>query len=721
MKKILVTGGAGYIGSVLCKKLLEQGYQVRVFDNLTFGKESISDLLSNENIEIIEGDLKDLDSFPNLLDDIHAVMHLAALSNDPTSDLDPRETLKINYEATKKLALSCKEKKIQRFIYSSSCSVYGAGLNEKLTEESAKLPVSVYAESKLKSEVALSSMMGESFAPCFLRNATAFGLSPRMRFDLVINIMTKFAIAKNKIYIMGGGKQWRPLVHISDIADAHIAVLEAPIEKIKGEAFNIGSNELNFQMESLAERVKACIPEIEVEKVIEDPDKRSYNVCFDKAEKVLGFKAKKTIEEGINEIKEAIQTGKISDPEDIKYYNLKVLKKNLEEKKERDFLPFALPLIGKEEEDEVLDSLRSGWITTGPKTKLFEEKLKAYLDCKYVVALNSCTGALHLSLVALGIGNGDEVITTPITFAATANIIINVGAKPVFVDIDKNNLNIDVEKIEQAITPKTKAIMPVDMAGQPCQLDKIVEIAKRHNLHVIEDAAHAIGAEYKGRKIGNIEGIITSCFSFYPIKNITTIEGGLVTTNDKELAEKIKILSLHGISKDAWNRYSDKGSIHWQILEPGFKYNMTDIQASLGLHQIKKLDNFIETRERYTKIYNEAFKDIPEIKTPSEIEDIKHSRHLYIIMLDLEKLKIDRDEFIRLMKEKGIGTGVHFISLHLQPYYKEKFGFQENDFPNAKHVSDRIVSLPLYPKMTVNNVQRVVDAVKNIINENKKY
>jgi len=634
--------------------------------------------------------------------------------------LDPRESLKVNYEATKKLAATCKENKIPRFLYSSSCSVYGAGLDEKLTEESMKIPVSVYADTKLKSEVALASMADDNFAPCFLRNATVFGLSPRMRFDLVINTMTKFAVTKKKISVFGGGKQWRPLIHVEDVSDAFIKVLEAPTEKIKGQAFNVGSNGLNFQMDILAECVKKYLPDTELEIVGEDNEKRSYNVSFDKIANVLGFRTKKTIEDGIKEIADAINSGLLGDTEDINYYNIKVLKQLIESEKTKPFLPFALPLIGKEEEDEVIDTLRSGWITTGPKTKLFEDIVRDRIGCKNTIALNSCTGALHLSLLGLGIGPGDEVITTPVTFAATANVIINVGAKPVFVDIDKDTLNIDTSKIEEKITERTKAIIPVDMAGQPCDLEKIIGIAKRYKLFVIEDSAHAIGAEYNNKKIGNIEGIDATCFSFYPIKNITTIEGGLVATNNEKLAEKIKILSLHGISKDAWNRYSDKGSPHWQILMPGFKYNMTDIQASLGIHQIKKLDDFINIREKYTKMYDSAFEDIPEITRPGEINNIRHARHLYIIILNLEMLKIDRDEFIALMKERRIGTGVHFISIHLHPYYKETLGFEEYDFPNAKYISDRIVSLPLYPKMTENDINRVIKSVKDIIEQKKK-
>src|SRR3989338_4831156 len=315
MKKILVTGGAGYIGSVLVRKLLERGYKVRIFDKLYFGKGPIEELLKNENLELIVGDIININSFPNLMDDIEAVIHLAAFSNDPTADLDPKDTLEVNYEATKKLGEISKEKKIKRFIYASSCSVYGIGVNDKLTEESIKKPVSLYAETKLMSENALLSMMDENFSPCFLRKATIFGLSPRMRFDLVINTLTKSAVIKKKINVFGGGKQWRPLLHVEDAADAYINILEAPIEKIKGQAFNVGSDDLNYQMEPLARCVEKCIPGTEVDIVLDDPDKRSYNVSFDKIVNVLNFKTKKTVEFGIREIADAITVQKIRNPD----------------------------------------------------------------------------------------------------------------------------------------------------------------------------------------------------------------------------------------------------------------------------------------------------------------------------------------------------------------------------------------------------------------------
>lgn len=383
-----------------------------------------------------------------------------------------------------------------------------------------------------------------------------------------------------------------------------------------------------------------------------------------------------------------------------------------------NFLPFARPLIEKEDIEEVVDTLKSDWLTTGPKTHLFEDEFANYIGCKYAVAVNSCTAALHISLAALGIGKGDEVITTPYTFISTVNVILQQGAIPVFVDIKPDTFNINPGLIKGKINDKTKAIVPVHFAGQPCEMEKIMKIAKDNNLMVIEDAAHAISAEYEGRKIGTI-GDATS-FSFYPTKNMTTGEGGMVTTNDEKLANKCKIWSLHGISKDAWKRYSAEGSWYYEVVCPGYKYNMTDIQASLGLHQLEKLNNFQRKREKIVKAYNGAFKDMKEITIPFVKDNIKHAWHLYVIKIVAEKLKINRNQFIEALKAENIGTSVHFIPAHLQPYYRDTFGFKKGDFPNAEYAFERVISLPLFPKMSDEDVKDVINSVKKIVEYYKK-
>jgi len=384
----------------------------------------------------------------------------------------------------------------------------------------------------------------------------------------------------------------------------------------------------------------------------------------------------------------------------------------------KEFLPPFAPSLGEEEYAEVLDTLRSGWITMGPKTRTFEGAFAEYVGCRHALAVSSCTAGLHLALLAGGIGPGDEVITTPLTFCSTANVIVHQGATPVLADVCPDTLNIDPEEIEKRITPRTKAIIPVHLGGQPCEMDEIRAMAGEHNLLIIEDAAHAMGAEHKGRKIGTIGDL--TVFSFYATKNLTTGEGGMVCTEDNGLAELVNILRLHGISKDAWKRYSDQGSWYYEVLLPGYKYNMTDIQASLGLHQLAKQGEFQRVRERYAQRYAEAFRDIREV-TPLQIKDhVRHSWHLYVVQLDLERLIIDRGQFIEALRRENVGASVHFIPLHLHPYYRERYGFQRGDFPVAERAYERIVSLPLYPKMTEGDVEDVIEAVTKVVSKNRR-
>ena len=384
----------------------------------------------------------------------------------------------------------------------------------------------------------------------------------------------------------------------------------------------------------------------------------------------------------------------------------------------KDILPIGRPFIGEEEKNEVMDTLNSDWLSKGPKTKQFENDFKKYVKSKYAVAVSSCTAGLHIALTALGIKSGDEVITTPLTFVATGNVILYLGAKPVLVDVKISNFNIDVAQIKSKITKKTRAIMPVHFAGLPCEMSELMNISQSYGIPVVEDAAHAIGAEYHGKKIGSIGDI--SAFSFYATKNITTGDGGMVTTNNEELAVKMDMLSFFGISSDAWQRYSPKGKSSYEMVELGYKYNMTDIQASIGIHQLKKLGNFIEVRGKYAQIYTEHLSKVPEIILQKDDSKVVHARHIYPIVLKTENLNVDRNGFIEAMRAENIGCGIHFIALHKQHYYKERFNFKESKFPNASYISDRIVSLPLYPKMTEQDVYDVIEATNKIIDFYRK-
>lgn len=397
-------------------------------------------------------------------------------------------------------------------------------------------------------------------------------------------------------------------------------------------------------------------------------------------------------------------------------------------KTKNKFIPFALPLLEREENQEVINTLKSGWITTGPKSKLFEKAISDYISSKHAVVVNSCTAALHLSLISVGVSDGDKVITSPLTFASTANVIVHQRATPVFIDIDPRTYNIDPNNIETYLKKnknkkdKPKAVIPVHYGGHPCDMDAIWYLARKHNIKVIEDAAHAIGSEYYSKKyqslskkIGSYSQSATTCFSFYPTKNITTGDGGVLVTDNAKIAENARIMSLHGISKDAWKRYSSQGSWYYEIVGAGYKYNMTDILASLGLHQIKKLDSFIKKRTDYVNLYNKSFKNIEGITLPFCGKGIKHSWHLYPIQINKNKAGIDRNSIIEELTKKNIGSSVHFIPVHLHPYYRKKFGFKKNDFPVAESVYQKIVSLPLYPGMKKGDILRVIKAIKYII------
>ncbi|NTU79986.1 MAG: DegT/DnrJ/EryC1/StrS family aminotransferase [Chloroflexales bacterium] len=377
------------------------------------------------------------------------------------------------------------------------------------------------------------------------------------------------------------------------------------------------------------------------------------------------------------------------------------------------FLPFALPDIDDAELNEVSEVLRSGWVTTGPKVRQFEAAFAAAVGAEHAVAVNSCTAAMHLALHAIGLRRGDEVITTPYTFAATAEVIRYFDARPVFVDVDAASLNIRPDLIEAAITPRTRAILPVHIAGLPADLDEIQAIACSHDLPVIEDAAHAFPSRYKGQMIGGLSDF--TCFSFYATKTLTTGEGGMLCTNSSRWAEQCRIMALHGISKDAWKRYTAEGSWYYEILAPGYKYNMTDLSAAMGLAQLSKTERMLRRRQEIARCYSLAFADLPALQLPHDRPDCQHSWHLYTLRLNLDRLRISRAMFIEELKQRGIGASVHFIPLHLHPYYRETYSYQPEDFPVAHREYAREISLPIYSRMSDGDIQSVIDAVCDIV------
>lgn len=382
------------------------------------------------------------------------------------------------------------------------------------------------------------------------------------------------------------------------------------------------------------------------------------------------------------------------------------------------FLPFFRPWIDDREIDEVVDTLRSGWLTMGPKTIQFEQRFAAEVGAKHALAVNSCTAGLHLALDVAGIQPGDEVITTPYTFAATANVVLHLRARPVLVDVLPGTLTMDPGQLEKAITSRTRAIVPVHMAGYPCDLDAIHDIARRHGALVIEDAAHALPTRYRGRLIGSLSDM--TVFSFYAGKNITTGEGGMVTTESDHFADLLRTRRLHGISRDAWKRYTSEGSWYYEVDYPGYKYNMTDLNAALGLRQLEKLAMFHAVRQYYAGVYQLGLGDLAEVALPQTAPDVTHAWHLYVVQLELSRLGITREEFVNELHAQNIGTSVHFIPLHVHPYYRKLFGYQPEDFPNAWHAYRRAISLPLYPRMSEADVWDVVRALRGIVERHRR-
>lgn len=383
-----------------------------------------------------------------------------------------------------------------------------------------------------------------------------------------------------------------------------------------------------------------------------------------------------------------------------------------------DFLVFGSPAIGEEEIAEVEACMRSGWLGTGPRVAQFEKDFAAYqsISDKQVAAVNSCTAALHVSMVAANIEPGSEVITTPLTFCATVNAIIHAGLTPVLADVDPVTQNIDPAAIEAAITPRTRAILPVHFAGRPCEMDSIMSIAKKHNLIVIEDCAHAIETTYHGKKAGTFGDF--ACFSFYATKNVVTGEGGMIIGRNEALIARAKVLALHGMSKDAWNRFGDKGYKHYQVVEAGFKYNMMDLQAALGIHQLARVETNWQRRQEIWQQYMIAFANLPIGLPASPAANTRHAYHLFTIMIDEARCGIARDDFLNAMNEQRIGTGVHYLSIPEHPYYQQRFGWKPEDYPNAMKIGRQTVSLPLSAKITTTDIWRISEAVKQALKRN---
>jgi dTDP-4-amino-4,6-dideoxygalactose transaminase len=585
--------------------------------------------------------------------------------------------------------------------------------------------VSIFGETKLAAEQAVLGLRSERFVPVVFRTATMYGWSRRMRFDLAVNQMTATAVRQGRIVVRGGGAQWRPFVHVRDAARAMVLGVEADADRVAGEVFNLGSDAQNFRIGDLAWVVADRIGNVRVEVARDDDDQRNFRVRFGKIVGRLGFEAEHGIEEGISEVRRLLEEPAM-DPMAEQYFNVARMKRLRAtpvdaggEPIAARFIPLSKPSLGAEEEQAVLEALRSGWLTSGPNISAFERSFAELLEARHAVAVNSCTAALHLCLVELGVRPGDEVITSPITWSSTGNTILNMGARPVFVDVDPATLNMDPALLEAAIGPRTKAIMPVHIAGHPCDMASVASVAAKHGVPVVEDAAHALGASWHGQAVGTISPY--TCFSFYAVKNITTMEGGMITLSDADRAAHLRFLATNGMSATAWDRYGRSAvAAPQEVVEPGYKYHLGNVAAAMGLQQLRKLPRFLAARRRLAEMYSEVLREVEEVELPPSFEEGDHAWHLYIIRFRLERLSKSRDELAHALRRENIGTGVHFYGLHLHRYYRERLGMKPEDLPHATEASRRILSLPLHPEMSDKNVHEVVMALKKVLAHARK-
>lgn len=716
---VLVTGGAGYLGCRLVPLLLSRGCTVRVVDRGCFGLSGLQESANSPDLTVVEGDIRRLQEHEGLLYGVDAVIHLAALANDPSCDLDHDMAWDVNVESTLELARRSLQAGVSRFLLASSCSVYGQGVFEWLDEASPANPVSAFARTKLEAEQGLLQMGSDTFHPTVVRAGTLFGVSPRMRFDLAINQMVATAVRDRRIEVRGGGRQWRPFLHVDDAAAGYALLLETPATAVTGQVFNLGGNTLNVQVLPLAEQVARALPDTTVDVATDDDDRRTFRVDFSKIAR-LGFTVRREIDDGIGELSDFVR--RMTDaPFSEPYFNVHRVRRLRNtpvadggEPAAARFVPLSRPALGEEEELAVIDALRSGWLTSGHYVPAFEQAFSATVQAAHTVAVTSCTAAIHLCLVDLGLQPGDEVISTPLTWASTGNTLLNMGARVVFADIDPETLNLAPGAVEAAITERTRAIIPVHLAGHPCDLESLRAISRRHGIPLVEDAAHALGGAYRGIPVGADSRY--ACFSFYSIKNITTMEGGMVALDDPDRAAHLRRLATNGLDNTAWDRYGRSALARpLEVHEPGYKYLMSNVSAAMGVEQLKKFPRFRAARQRLARMYTEVLREVDEIRLPAVRPEVDHAWHLYMIRLNLEQLRRSRDEIAHDLRQENIGTGVHFYGLHLHRYYREVLGYTPESLPAATQASRDILSLPLHPQLTDRNVHEVVSALKKVL------
>ncbi len=735
-KTILITGGTGSFGT----KAIEQFLQENVKSIIIYSRDEYKQHLlrmqhKDHRVTFIIGDVRDKERLLESSRGVDIIIHAAAMKHIDICEQNPGEAYKTNVEGTRNIVSAAIANNIPICInLSADKAVYPAGVYGRTKAESEQIFIegNIFSHQNLKRcrfvNLRYSNVLGsrgsvvEIFEEKLRRGETVTVLNEKM-IRLIVTQDQIVSLVKYATQSAVGGETFlieSPVLKISDLAHA--------MNKKIGK----GNVEVRQEIREGEKYDAVLLSQEESQRTLVTPNAPHYLVLLPR-NGLLPREAFTPIhgsipfakgEYGTHNARYATQEEVITMIYD-KQQSSHVSVANQAEKPALEggtpvretFLPYATQWIGEEEKREVLSVLDSEWLTTGPKVKQFEEDIAKYVGAKYAIALNSGTAALHCCVGALDLEPGDEVITTPFTFLATANVIVYVGATPILVDIDPVTCNIDPEEIRKKITSRTKAIIPVHYGGQPCNMDEIRAIAQEHNLAVIEDAAHALSAEYKGKRIGALSDM--TIFSFHPVKNITTAEGGIITTNDERLAKLCVMHRTHGITKEAMERYGKNADWGYDMQRLGHRYNMTEFQAALGIAQLKKLERFQKRREEIVAQYNNSFADLPLV-LPQVSSDVKNAWHLYYIRIKPNMLRVDRNNIIKALKAENLGVNVHYIPIHLHSYYQKNYGCKKSDFPKTEEVYENIITLPLFPKMSEQDVQDVINGVKKVVEYYKR-
>ncbi len=763
--KILITGGTGSFGYTAVEHFLQRGVQnIIIYSRDEYKQHLMRNQFNDERLQFVIGDVRDKERLLEATRHVDIIIHAAAMKHIDICEQNPGEAYKTNVQGSRNVTEAALHNNVSLSInLSADKAVYPAGVYGRTKADSERIFLDANTQALIQGKpsrfvsLRYSNVLGsrgsvvEIFEEKLNRGETISVLNENM-IRLIVTQPQIIALVQYTMQHAVGGETFlieSPVLKISDLAYAmkekigkgNVEIKQELREGEKYDATLLSGDEsqrtivspenylIIFPKNGLLPR--EAFTAMHGSTLFQKGEYGTHNARYATQKEVItmiyGTPSEKPQTEAQQRQKQSESKKQYEQHEPLKEQLKRHPSKDDSTSNElitekpaleggtpvRDtFLPYATQWIGEEEKREILSVLDSGWLTTGPKVKQFEDDFARYVGAKYAIALNSGTAALHCCVGALDIKPGDEVITTPFTFLATANVIVYMGATPVLVDIDPVTCNINPTEIRKKITPRTKAIIPVHYGGQPCNMDEINNIAKEHNLAVIEDAAHALSAEYKKKRIGALSDM--AIFSFHPVKNITTAEGGMITTNDEHLAKLCVMHRTHGITKEAMEKYGKNADWGYDMQRLGHRYNMTEFQAALGVAQLKKLDRFQNRREEIVAQYDTAFADLPLI-LPQVSPDVKNAWHLYYIRIKPGTLRVDRNHIIKALKAENLGVNVHYIPIHLHSYYHKNYGFKKGDFPQSEGVYDTIITLPLFPKMTERDVQDVIEGVRKVI------